>query len=438
MVPRLFSAGLVVLSVLLPSIASAQFSLQELQQLQRDDAGAAYTYAQKHRAEQEGNPGFDFYFGIAAIDTGNVSQGVFALERVLAAQPNNHMARLELARGYFILEEYERAREEFETVLAQKPPSSVVTKIDRFLNAIRSKEGRYRTTGNGFIQVGVGNDSNINTAPGNASIGNNLVLTGDSVETEDAFSSLLANGSINTPMTANVALFGSASADVKVHADKDQFDNHALTARGGARLRTGQNHFQVDLQYQRFVFNDRDLRDLVALNGSWRRRTSARNQFSVFAQIAGLEYPDQPVRDSALYIIGGGYSQQFGGRYSPVLFASAYGGVENPDAAGTDAARVAERDLIGARVGAQVNSSRRSTLLLSVNLQHSDYGAPPLIGSTADRSDEYAGVEIDWTYLVNRTFRVSTELAYATNDSNDPVSEFDRTTVLLALRAEFN
>ena len=74
---------------------------------------------------------------------------MFALERVLAAQPNNHSARLELARAYFILEEYARARQEFEAVLALDPPASVVSKIDRFLNAIRRKEGRYRTTGSG-------------------------------------------------------------------------------------------------------------------------------------------------------------------------------------------------------------------------------------------------------------------------------------------------
>ena len=111
MEPRKLLTGLGLLSVLLPQIALAQYDLQELIRLQGESANAAFSYAQKHRAEQEGDPDFDFYYGVAAIDTGNVSQGVFALERVLAVQPNNHAARLELARGYFILEEYARARE---------------------------------------------------------------------------------------------------------------------------------------------------------------------------------------------------------------------------------------------------------------------------------------------------------------------------------------
>ena len=182
---RKLLTGLGLLSVLLPQYAFAQFDLQELIRLQGESASEAYTYAQTYRAEQEGNPQFDFYYGIAAIDTGNASQGVFALERVLAVQPDNHAARLELARGYFILEEYARAREEFELVLALDPPPSVVSKISRFLIAIRRNEGRYRTTGSGFVQFGLGNDTNVSSGPDDPTIGI-VKLSDDSVAVEDA------------------------------------------------------------------------------------------------------------------------------------------------------------------------------------------------------------------------------------------------------------
>jgi len=60
-----------------------------------------------------GEPLYDYYFGIAAVDSGRASLGVLALERVLLTNPENDLARLELARGYFVLEDYERAKEEF-------------------------------------------------------------------------------------------------------------------------------------------------------------------------------------------------------------------------------------------------------------------------------------------------------------------------------------
>jgi tetratricopeptide (TPR) repeat protein len=443
MEPRKLLTGLGLLFVLLPHAVLAQFDLQELIRLQGESANAAYSYAQTHRAEQEGDPDFDFYYGVAAIDTGNVSQGVFALERVLAAQPNNHAARLELARGYFILEEYARAREEFEAVMAMDPPPSVVSKIDRFISVIRRKEGRYRTTATGFVQLGAGTDTNVSSGPNDPQIGS-LRLSDDSVEIDDEFWSLVAAADLNAPLTANVTLFGSLMADVKAHWNEDQFNNHTLSARGGLTMRSGQNHFVADLQYENFVFDGSDLRNLASLNGSWRRRSSARSQFSLFTQLTGLEYPDQEVRDSSLFIFGGGYSQQFSGTLSPVLFASAYLGTEEPDNSGEDAGRVADRELIGARVGGQINVSPRSTLLLSVIAQDSDYAEPPLdydtlaAGSGSDRSDEYVGFDADWTWLLNRNFSVRAHVSHAVNDSNDELNEFERTIGELSVRAEFN
>ncbi len=52
-----------------------------------------------------GDPLYDYYFGIAAVDSGRASLGVLALERVLLSNPLNDLARLELARGYFVLKD---------------------------------------------------------------------------------------------------------------------------------------------------------------------------------------------------------------------------------------------------------------------------------------------------------------------------------------------
>ena len=73
------------------------------------DSQAAYDYALSEISKYEGDPTFDYYYGAAAIDIGEANEGVYALERVLVSQPNNHAARLELARGYFILQEYTRS-----------------------------------------------------------------------------------------------------------------------------------------------------------------------------------------------------------------------------------------------------------------------------------------------------------------------------------------
>ena len=101
--------------------------------LQSGQTVKAFNYASSEIADYEGTPEFDYYYAIAAIDSGHASEGVFALERVLSIDAGNYAARLELARGYFVLEEYARARQEFETVLTAAPPKRLLTAFNSTL-----------------------------------------------------------------------------------------------------------------------------------------------------------------------------------------------------------------------------------------------------------------------------------------------------------------
>ncbi len=107
--------------------------------LDKGNAAGAYALGKKH-PEELGNPAFDFHFGVAAIDSGHAGEGVLALERYVVNFPGNNAARLELARGYFVMGDDQRAREEFNGVLGTKPPAAVVANIERFLDSLRSRE----------------------------------------------------------------------------------------------------------------------------------------------------------------------------------------------------------------------------------------------------------------------------------------------------------
>src|SRR3989338_1899886 len=89
--------------------------------------------------EMLGDPAFDFFYGIAAIDAGHAGEGVLALERYILSYPDNRDARFQLARGYFILGEDQRARDEFETLLPGSAGEQKVA-VERYLDAIRARE----------------------------------------------------------------------------------------------------------------------------------------------------------------------------------------------------------------------------------------------------------------------------------------------------------
>ena len=62
----------------------------------------------------------------AATDSGHLTHSIFALERVLAVEPDNLLARAEIARVYLMLGEVRTSQQEFETVSKSEdlPPAA--------------------------------------------------------------------------------------------------------------------------------------------------------------------------------------------------------------------------------------------------------------------------------------------------------------------------
>lgn len=86
------------------ALASSSASLDKLEVLIRQqDHAAAWQLAQQLMPEQEGEPRFDYLFGLAARSAGQLHQAVFALERALLSQPQSSDIRLALAVSYYDL-----------------------------------------------------------------------------------------------------------------------------------------------------------------------------------------------------------------------------------------------------------------------------------------------------------------------------------------------
>src|SRR5262245_54346224 len=81
-----------------------------------------------------GRPDFDYLLGVAALESGRPNRATFVLERVLTVNPGHLAARLEMARAYFALHDFERAEREFDTVLAAAPPPEIATMSRLYLS----------------------------------------------------------------------------------------------------------------------------------------------------------------------------------------------------------------------------------------------------------------------------------------------------------------
>jgi len=439
---RLLLAPLFVLCLATSGAASGAPADEVRALLEQGRSAEAYALGRRHPDEM-GKPEFDFHFGIAAIDSGNAGDGVLALERYIVQFPANDRARLELARGYFVLGEMLRAREEFEAVARKNPPPQVQATIDRFLDSIRSQETRYTPTTNLWVELSAGHDSNVNSGVGNGLIsvpafGNlQLQLAQAGVKSGDSFLSLAGGAQASVPVAPGVALQGGLQFDGKFHSTgfDRQFDQSSLSGYGGVSVIKDRDLFRATVSYTSLYVDDDRFRNVAALGGEWHRQADERNTLSGFLQYAKLDYPGSPVRDADFYAIGAGWRHAIQHRLQPIVQLQGLVGRERNDF--SPVRRDLSRDLYTLRAGVSLTPAPKWSFTAGANFTHSRFkAADPLFLAT--RKDDFVGLDAGISYRWSKRLTIKGEYAYSDNRSNLALYKYDRNVIALKLRYEFN
>ena len=409
----------------LPVLAANNFDMQQLSSLfDKYKRKQAYDYASRYLAEQEGEPYFDYYYGVSAIDSGFASQGVFALERVLLVYPEDPVARLELARGYFVLQEFARSRQEFEDVLSTDPPDGVKRTAYLYLDKIRLEEARYKTTVSGFVELGAGYDSNVNSAPVDGFF--NGIPDPDSVEQQDAFYNAAGQFKVEHPFSPGWKLNLIATGVLKKNQDFDQFDTLTGILQTGISLRSASSLYNLDLVAQEFQLDGDSYRSLVGTNFGWKYDISEMSNFTTSLQYAQLEYDEFSILDSDLVTLNLGYTRQFQVALAPVFFSNLKLGMEQAKSDEAAAQSDTERDIYSLRLGVALSLSPKFVLQASAGLQNSMYAGEQTFGDPVKRKDDFTNADINLLWLINHEWRLDTRISYVKNTSNVDIREYDR------------
>ena len=406
------------------------------QLLEQRRAREAYELLLPHESERAGDVEYDYLLGIAANDAGEAERAVFALERVLALQPQNHLARAEIARAYLALGERDAARREFETVRGQPIPEAAKASIERFLAAIRAAD---TTRVEGFIEFGAGYDSNVNSATSAAQVAlpgfGGAIATLDPLTTRrgDSFGALAGGINVTHKLSQVWALVGNATGSARLYPHEDQFDQMTLDASLGARWSRGSDAITLGGQLQSFQLDYARYREVAGAVAQWQHSYDDNRQISLFGQHARIRYPTQSIRDADRDVLGIAYGRAFTVRYAPVLFGSAYAGRERQLA--SEVPNVGY-DLWGVRVGAQLSFGRGWGVFASAAYEERDYGGPePVFLET--RRDRQTDLGIGVSYLLRAHTTVIAQVAYTDNRSTIPISQFDRTVAGISMRFTF-
>jgi len=402
-----------------------------------DQGKAAQAYALgKQHPEELGNPAFDFYFGVAAVDAGHAGEGVLALERYIANFPDNQAARLELARAYFVLGDDVRAREEFDTVRKSNPPPSVQANIQRFYDAIRARESQYKTTAGFFAEMGVGRDSNVNGGVSSANItlpifGPVTLTTGTKIA--DNFAYVAAGGNVTHPVAPGVALFGAASADQKMDHDQTSFDQANANLAGGVSYVQDKNLWRLTGSYNELGVGHDWYRKATGATGEVNHQLDELQMINGFVQYAKLDY-QQPndVRNADLWALGAGYRKAFIGSWQPLLSLTGSYGEEHNVRSRPDLGR----KFWGGRVALAVTPAPKWSVSAGAMYQQSAYDGPDIL-LLQTRKDKYYGLDASVAYAVDRNWSLRAEYGYNDNTSNLALYEFKRNIVTFKVRYEF-
>jgi len=409
----------------------------------------------KGAPEQLGNPVFDFYFGIAALDAGVPGEGVLALERYLLQFPDNRSGRFHLARGYYILGEDQRSRSEFSELLAGADETERLI-INKYLDAIRARESRYNPTATGFVEFGLGLDSNINGGVRSGQVAGLpagvVVLPGQSSAKDgDWFKSIAAGVQGTYPVSPGFSLYGGASVTGRWNGEKrnDVFDQTILSLQGGAALLEGRHLFRAGVDYSSIGVDNQNYLNIFGLVGEWQYQANQFNRFGLAGQWSQLRYENinvfldkaktiplasgATVRDSDLWNIAGMWTHTMNHAWAPVFSASVNLGQEINQKGRPDLSR----DIWGVKAGVTFQPLPKWSVGGGLAYQDSRYQRPYAPGIQSPRKDGYYSLEASATYALDRNWSVRGEYQYSHQDSNVGFYEYDRNMVALKLRYDF-
>lgn len=404
------------------------------------DYKTAYELLEPIESEHAGDPNFDMLFGVSAIDSGHVTRGVFALERVLAVQPDNKVARAHIARAYFQLGENETAKTEFQNTLAENPPEEISSAINRYMNAIDKALG-LTTTFAAYLEGSYGYDSNVNSATSNSTVtlspalgGLILGLSKSSQEQSDHFLGLSGGASFRQPLTKNLALVGAVNGTQRSNFNQDIFDTGSLDGSLGLRYKQNIDTYSIAYQDSTFYVDGDRFRHAYGVSGQWQRDINQTNQVSIYGQATRLVYPENSIRDANRYVIGGGWGHVFAGDKTPVLFLSGYVGKE--DARDSDFDQFSNK-LYGVRAGGQLTLTPKWVAYAGTGYEYRDYeDQDPFFGKT--RRDDQYDVSLGLRFLPGHNWVIKPQLSYLKNESNLAINDFDRTVLSVSFRHDFN
>ena len=389
----------------------------------------AYQLATQALEQWEGDPEFDFYYGLAALETGRVPESQFVYERLVTSFPDQRRYRLEYGRSLYLLAQYDAAREQFQQVSEQQPPLAVQENIERYLSAIQRQQRAAKDPWSGFVSVGGGYDSNINNATA-LTLYDNSILNETAREIESAYFSARTQVNYQHRLTQQQSLNLGGSTSHKLNSELSDFDIDTLMVKTFWQLRQQTQTLKLGASYLELLLSGNRYRQDSTLFAEWQSHSPAGFISQGVIALTQKNYPDDPTYESTQPLLSWTFllpKQQWLQAFS--MFA------------GTDQARKQGldnnmRDFAGLNYRLSYRTNPSMTLTLAGSAFWSVYqDRHPVFARTRRDHGYQFNAGLDWQLA--KQWLLKSSLGYTDNQSNLVLYEYDRHKFEVKLQWQF-
>ncbi len=397
-------------------------------------AEEAYQLLAPHEYEWAGARDFDYLLGTAALDSGRNSEAVLSLQRALVTDPHYSAARMELARAYYNLGDYDQAAAEFRQLQLESPPDYARRVIENYLLAIDQRTSGMRPNFQYFVEFDAGYDTNANgSTSDNAFLG--FTLDDRNVEKDSVFLGFAHGGIWTNPLTQNLTNYNQFGFNHRRNLSADFVNSDRLSAatsltwrQGGTSLNGTLGAFILYLDSGLPFDGDKnshgatlDLGARQALGERWLLGADIRH--------GPVRYEDIEVRDVDQTIYALSLEHFFADVRQLRIGVTLIGGKEDA----TEANSPFGRDQVGYRVSASWLMSPIARSYLYAGSLKSDYDGL-FFGTKREDTQRTLGWYLIWRVFPSQNWALVPRLSYTDNDSDISLYEYDRTEVGISIR----
>ena len=413
----------------------------------------AYAVLVREQNQFADNREYDYLLGVAALDSGKIDDAIIAFERVLAANPKNAGALMDLGRAYFLAGSMDLAEATFLQLKQSNPPPAAQASIERYLQAIAAKRAQGKRAFYGYGEMSLGYDTNITGVPKDftAAVVSAFNIpgvdpTGNSIKRKAAYFGAAVGVDYIHPLTTTWSAVLGAEARGRAYRHETEFNSLNGDARAGAAWNSGSQGLKLSGGYSQFKqdglapgeprpTNDRKTSTIGA---DYRYSLSEQQQLNFGLSGSRVRFPRNEIEDIDAIAVSAGWLKSFTGNGAPVLQISGYFSRDEAVRKLADAVSDKSKRVGGLRSYFQYGLSEKLSLFNGIGFtarrDQSAFSRATEIEFGRDRlSDITLGV--NWRFQPKCAMRA--QWFGSRNDSNIAIYDYTRNEVSSNIRCDF-